>query len=108
MGNRYLNCLSEHVCRKTCALLIDCYKAYSQEKVKAKAERLGIEWLYILSSRTSLYQSLNRFVFGILKKKLTPCKIEVTDSDYKKRNSFVFKTVSDIWKKLQEDVIVKA
>lgn len=47
-------------------------------------------------------------MFGILKKKLTPCKIEVTDSDYKKRNIFVFKTVSGIWKKSQEDVIVKA
>ena len=104
----YLQFLSNQVDGQPCALLLDSYKAHMHDKVRQEAQRLHIELLYIPSCGTSLYQPLDRFVFGVLKKKLRASKIEITESNFKERYKLIHQAVSDIWNSLKDDLITKA
>lgn len=65
---QYLNWLhTECADRKPCALVLDCYKAHRTDAVKEVAKDLGIELIYVPACGTSIYQPLDRRIFGILK-----------------------------------------
>mgnify|MGYP001031493245 CR=1 FL=1 len=68
---KYLEWLSENVAEgKPCALVLDCYRAHRTDNVKEKAKDLNIELIFVPASGTSLFQPLDRRIFGILKSNL--------------------------------------
>ena len=105
---KYLQWLSLQNDGKPCALLLDSSRAHMQDKAKMEAQKLNIELVYIPSCGTSIYQPLDRFVFGVLKKKLRATDIIINKSNYKQRFSIVHKTVSEIWQSLEDNLISKA
>jgi hypothetical protein len=48
-------------------LIIDCYFVHRQETIRAYAEDLGIQLLFIPPALTDELQPLDRFVFGVMK-----------------------------------------
>lgn len=64
----YLKWLSDRINGKPCALLIDSYRAHKQPQVLTEAKKLNIELIFVPSCGTSIFQPLDRFVFGVLKK----------------------------------------
>lgn len=65
---QYLNWLHDNVSLgKPCALVLDCYKAHRTDAVKEEADNLGIELIFVPACGTSIYQPLDRRIFGILK-----------------------------------------
>lgn len=105
---KYLQWLSLQNDGKPCALLLDSSRAHMQDKDKMEAQKLNFELVYIPSCGTSIYQPLDRFVFGVLKKKLRATDIIINKSNYKQRFSIVHKTVSEIWQSLEDNLISKA
>lgn len=53
-----------------CALIMDCYKAHHTGKVIRLAGNLNIELIFVPANGTSIFQPLDRRVFGILKSKM--------------------------------------
>lgn len=65
---QYLDWLSKEITHKEpCALVLDCYKAHRTDKVKEKAIEHNIELIFVPASGTSIFQPLDRRIFGILK-----------------------------------------
>lgn len=50
-----------------CALVMDCYRAHRTDLVKEKAADLNIDLIFVPASGTSLFQPLDRRIFGIQK-----------------------------------------
>ena len=62
----YLEVLHEHV-NHPCALVLDTYAAHRTASVRARAQELGIDLIFIPPGATDLYQPLDRKIFGCLK-----------------------------------------
>lgn len=91
---RYLDWLSELKNRKPFALLLDSYKAHMQKQVLDHARELKIDLIFIPPCGTSIFQPLDRFVFGFLKQKLRTCDVELNESCGDKRFSIIHQKVS--------------
>lgn len=50
-----------------CALVMDCYRAHRTDLVKEKAADLNIDLIFVPARGTSLFQPLDRRIFGIQK-----------------------------------------
>lgn len=66
----YLNWLHLQSGKRACALILDVFSAHRLESVKEKARELNIELIFVPANGTSIYQPLDRSIFGILKRKL--------------------------------------
>lgn len=68
---KYLRHLHDHwSLGQPCALIMDCFKAHHTAKVIRLAGSLNIELIFVPANGTSIYQPLDRRVFGILKSKM--------------------------------------
>ena len=104
----YLKWLSDRINGKPCALLIDSYRAHKQPQVLTEAKKLNIELIFVPSCGTSIFQPLDRFVFGVLKKKLRAIRFHIDDSNFKNRHKLVHEKVSEIWREMHDELIIKA
>lgn len=84
---KYLEWLHEKADKKPCALVLDVFSAHRDQSVKDKANELNIELIFVPANGTSVYQPLDRKVFGVLKSKLMRCW-EIARR--RKRNSIVW------------------
>lgn len=67
----YLEWFEENVSLgKPCALVLDCYRAHRTDLVKSEAEKRNIELIFVPACGTSIFQPLDRRIFGILKSHL--------------------------------------
>jgi hypothetical protein len=64
---RYLEYLSQACQFEPLMLVLDVYKAHRTTKLKKRANELNIELLFVPAGGTSLYQPLDRRIFGELK-----------------------------------------
>lgn len=103
----YLKWLSDRINGKPCALLIDSYRAHKQPQVLTEAKKLNIELIFVPSCGTSIFQPLDRFVFGVLKK-LRAIRFHIDDSNFKNRHKLVHEKVSEIWREMHDELIIKA
>lgn len=68
---RYLKHLHDNWSKgQLCALIIDCYKVHHTLKVIKMADELNIQLIFVLANGTSIYQPLDKRIFGIVKSKL--------------------------------------
>ena len=68
---RYLKHLHDNWSKgQPCALIMDCYKAHHTLNVIKKADDLNIQLIFVPANGTSIYQPLDRRIFGIVKSKL--------------------------------------
>jgi hypothetical protein len=64
---QYINWLSGNCQGEPLMLVLDVYKAHRTQKLRERARELNIELLFVPAGGTSLYQPLDRRVFGELK-----------------------------------------
>lgn len=67
---QYLEWLHLQAGRRPCALVLDVFSAHRDKLVKETATRLNIELIYVPANGTSIYQPLDRKIFGIAKSRL--------------------------------------
>lgn len=67
---RYLDFLHSITKGRPCALLLDVFKAHHTINVITRANELNIQLIYMPANGTSLFQPLDRKIFGIVKFKL--------------------------------------
>ena len=67
---QYLKWISNQMQSKPFALIVDCFKAHLNQKVKNLAKSLGIELIIVPACGTGKYQPLDRKIFGIVKEKM--------------------------------------
>lgn len=68
---RYLEYFHVNIAKhQPCALVLDCYKAHHTLAVIKRASELNIQLIFVPANGTSLYQPLDRKIFGIVKTKL--------------------------------------
>ena len=104
----YLEWISKQMNEEPIALLLDSYKAHMKQSVIDFAKEHKIELIFIPPCGTSVYQPLDRFIFGVLKQKLRSYDMDLNEACGPKRFQIIHKKVSDVFKEMNDNIIKKA
>ena len=104
---QYLDYLKQITKGDPCALVLDQFKAHTTTKVKERAKQNGIQLIFVPQNATSLFQPLDRKVFGVLKQKLRfMAKDETFDEE--KRYEIVTNYLIKAWGQISSKTIESA
>jgi len=105
----YLKWLHEKMDKKPFALVLDCFRAHIDEKVKKLANDLNIELIIVPACGTGIYQPLDRKIFGIVKAKLRARELHnrtiQSKEDDANRYSIIREMLEQIWGEIKEEAL---
>jgi len=105
----YLKWLHEKMDKKPFALVLDCFRAHIDEKVKKLANDLTIELIIVPACGTGIYQPLDRKIFGIVKAKLRARELHnrtiQSKEDDANRYSIIREMLEQIWGEIKEEAL---
>jgi len=108
---QYLKWISFVMKAERFALIVDCFKAHINEKVKKLAENLGIELIIVPACGTGIYQPLDRKIFGIVKAKLRSAENQKSIRELKdeqSRYNIICQQMEKAWKEVSYKALQSA
>jgi len=108
----YIDWLQIQMNNQPCALIIDCFRAHTNEEVKNYAKGKKIEIILVPACGTGIYQPLDRKIFGILKAKLradeSQKKLLQEEVEYKNRYKIIEEAMNAAWEEISEEAQISA
>ena len=98
--------------KKPFALIVDCFKAHVDQKVKNLVQKLHIDLIVVPACGTGKYQLLDRKIFGIVKAKLRSieaCTGMVRTAEQQQlRHSHVLHEMEKAWNEVSDRALISA
>ena len=109
---QYLQWIYDQMGKEPFALIVDCFKAHINQKIKDLAKSLKIDLIIVPACGIGSYQPLDRRIFGIVKNKIRSHENfskTITSKDFQKdRYNIVCQAMEKAWKQVSQEALSAA